>query len=113
MAETEQRLIDATKIDSVAYAGLEYIAPNDFAGICEYFKKQLIDDQPTVDAVEVIRCRDCEKWDGNHYCERANVVDLPEPLQRILYQTNPDDFCSKAVRRANNDTEQQTAVPAC
>ena len=58
---------------------------------------------------EVIRCKDCEKWNSDHYCERAAVVELP-PLEAILYQTAPDDFCSRAVRRTNNETEQQTAA---
>lgn len=69
-----------------------------------------ITEAQTVDAVEVIRCEDCEKWDSNHYCERAAVVELPPLLEAILYQTAPDDFCSRAVRRVNNETEQQTAA---
>ena len=59
---------------------------------------------------EVIRCKDCEKWNSDHYCERAAVVELPPLLEAILYQTAPDDFCSRAVRRTNNETEQQTAA---
>ena len=32
--------------------------------------KTLIDEQPTVDAVEVVRCRDCKLWQICNLCMR-------------------------------------------
>jgi hypothetical protein len=52
------RLIDADKV-VFHYEGLSKIAPNDFAGIAEYFANQ-IKNAPTVDAVEIVRCMDCK-----------------------------------------------------
>jgi hypothetical protein len=57
-----------------------------------------IDKCPTVDAVEVVRCKDCKHykpqsksahWQSTtHYCCRCAVV-----------KVNPDDFCSYGERK--------------
>ena len=56
--------------------------------------KEEIDKIPTVDAVEVVRCKDCVYWDGRGYdgrCEGyANGL--------IRDYTNFDDFCSYGER---------------
>ena len=42
-----------------------------------------IENQPTVDAVEVVRCKDCIHWDKDFlWCDRKNV------------RFAEDDFCS-------------------
>lgn len=105
MADNEQRLIEAGNLWSDIMA-----LPHNGDMVSSDEVEQAIIDAPTVDAVEVIRCQDCEKWNSDHYCERAAVVELPPLLEAILYQTAPDDFCSRAVRRVNNETEQQTAA---
>lgn len=48
-----------------------------------------IDDAPTIDAVEVVRCKDCAK---REYCRTTNV-----------WATVPDDdwFCADAERRSD------------
>ena len=52
----------------------------------------IIDEEPTVDAVEVIRCKDCrfiiDRADGTHGCYRNFVEDC-----------KIDDFCSCGERR--------------
>ena len=59
-----------------------------------------IENAPTVDAVEVVRCKDCKHyhprcqsvhWEGkkNMCCRSANV------------HTKPDDFCSYGERKDN------------
>ena len=57
----------------------------------------LIERQPSVDLIKVVRCMDCEHWtrfiapeDGNGYCNFGLV-------------RAESDFCSKALRRAAND----------
>ena len=60
----------------------------------------LIDDAPTVDAVPVIRCKDCG------HCRELNREDRREDLyiEGVLWCTQwdegvyPDDFCSYGVR---------------
>lgn len=53
----EKRLIDLNDL-TLEYGGLSQISPHDFAGICKYFVEQL-EIQPVIDAVEVVRCKDC------------------------------------------------------
>lgn len=55
----------------------------------------LVDEQPTVDAVEVVRCKDCKYGEpnGQHGCKCYHYK---------LYETHemsPNDFCSRAERR--------------
>lgn len=58
--------------------------------------KQLIDEQPTADVVEVVRCKDCVYWEqatpdsGN--CNRA--------LEITAYAT---DYCSYGERREDGE----------
>ena len=66
----------------------------------------LIDDAPTVDAVPVIRCKDCG------HCRELNRGDRTENLyiEGVLWCTQwdegvyPDDFCSYGVN--NNYREE-------
>ena len=52
---------------------------------------------PTVDAVPVIRCKDCKwyktnySWDGKEY--RICAIEAYEPVRKA------DDFCSRAERK--------------
>ena len=51
------------------------------------------EDAPTVDAVEVVRCRDCNHCDPeNHHCD--HYMGTVAPLSR-----KPDDFCSYGERK--------------
>ena len=47
-----------------------------------------IDEAHTVDAVEVVRCKDCKHFDGIWFCKICGV-----PSRK------PDDFCSYGKRR--------------
>ena len=48
----------------------------------------MIKTAPTVDAVEVVRCRECKYCDPeNHHCD--HYMGTAAPLRR-----KPDDFCS-------------------
>lgn len=59
------------------------------------FKYDLMD-APTVDAVEVVRCKDC-KWRGRLGCAVTIVDESDEPMD--------DDFCAWGERR-ENDTDE-------
>lgn len=56
-----------------------------------------VENAPTIDAVPVIRCKDCRwyktnySWDGKEY--RICVIDAYEPVRQA------DDFCSRAERK--------------
>lgn len=51
---------------------------------------------PTVDAVPVVRCKDCEYWEnGKDYEPYCNY------WEGMLTDTQADDFCSRGERRAD------------
>lgn len=57
-----------------------------------------IDTIPRVDAVEVVRCRECKyfgvyKYSGAGYCTNNNGYGFPNQ--------KPDDFCSRGERKDN------------
>ena len=63
---------------------------------------RLIEKAPTVDAVEVVRCKDC-KWykEGrilkeNKFCFRLKH---PKEDRRIGYNFSPDDYCSYGEKK--------------
>ena len=54
-----------------------------------------IDDAPTVDAVEVVRCKDCKYGEPNgQYGCKCYHYELYE-----THEMSPSDFCSHAERR--------------
>lgn len=60
-----------------------------------------IDELPTVDAVEVVRCKDCWQWSRN-----VGVADSPNG--HCFYhdiEMNGYDFCSYGERRGNGTTQ--------
>ena len=63
----------------------------------------LINDAPAVDAVPVVRCKDCKWWKTKYMRNRSErkvcVIEAYEPVR------NEDEYCSWAERRedGNND----------
>ena len=58
--------------------------------------RQFIHIAPAVDAVEVVRCKDCKHWledDDIGYCDNPDGLDNYD---------KPDDFCSYGERRTDN-----------
>ena len=61
-----------------------------------------IEGMPTIDAVEVVRCRKCEYWKRNpntkNYgvCRKVSYDDFEVVMER-------DDFCSYGIRRENGE----------
>lgn len=69
---------------------------------------KMIYDAPTVDAVEVVRCKDCEykrELEGHLVCGdsmRAGMsVDVFEIPTYYFDKIAPDDFCSRGRRKDN------------
>jgi hypothetical protein len=92
----EKRLLDANALMEA------YLEEQKKPGI--YSVAKLIMDAPTVDAVEVVRCKDCHWWrlvnkrNGCGICshETFSIDDCTvDPV------TEPDDFCSYGERKDN------------
>lgn len=69
--------------------------PNCYNGYSDTYDKamiiDLIDEQPTVDAIEVVRCKDCDDWIGDH-C-------------RELRYGDPNGYCAWAEREEDAEEE--------
>lgn len=65
-------------------------------GFFEYLKTR-----PTVDAVPVVRCKDCKYWtqDGNGYLDDQAHCGNPDGMDGC---TESGDFCSCGERRCGN-----------
>lgn len=85
--ELPVRLIDANALKMKQHGALRWLSGLD------------IEAAPTIDAVPVIRCKDCA------YCVKKDMFGrgFIYECKQTLYQTQLDDFCSMAKRRAIND----------
>lgn len=65
---------------------------------------ELVENAPIIDAVEVVRCRECKYcmlWNDMPTCERiANVMD--GYYHGTVDVVEPDDFCSHGERGEND-----------
>ena len=90
---SEKRLIDANAL--ISY--IDECSKESRFRVYYGYAKSFIDDAPTVDAVPVVRCRDCKHFKRNlendTYCSSVNGLTDPEE----------DDFCSYGERRVNHD----------
>ena len=62
-----------------------------------------INEMPTADVVEVIRCSECQHWGGvvfGNVCKRWSA-----PLAGMKNCTQPDDFCSYGERKGDENAE--------
>lgn len=85
-------LIDRSKItnsDIIHYLGRGYAS-------CAPDIRELLDDQPTMDAVPVVRCKECI-----HRDDGSCPMDANYPWN----DTKSDDYCSYGERRCENETD--------
>jgi hypothetical protein len=59
-------------------------------GVTGSVMQRMFDSLPTIDAVPVVRCRECKYWLGEHVCD----LDCNHETH-----TGPDDFCSRGQRK--------------
>ena len=95
------RLIDADALKPKVEAMVTHkVNENDyeFGGnqALDYVADILIEDAPTIDAVEVVRCKDCKYWHSN--TEFCDVWSLANIAQRTL----ADDYCSRGERKGGD-----------
>lgn len=97
------RLIDADKIvNGIALYMAENAYLNDTPLDALKMVANWITDAPTVDAVEVVRCRECK-----YYCQdeiygemcRHPELDFEIECYDHWINTKPDDFCSYGERK--------------
>ena len=88
------RLIDADKLNL-----LLGISDRDI------YAKYMLDKMPTIDAVSVVRCRECKYSRINHLmkkdilsCENIDVCG-----EEYLFERNPNDFCSYGERKGSDN----------
>lgn len=101
------RLIDATPLECQAKEGMgnewnHRTAPTSWAHAEERFLNR-IEDAPTVDAVPVVRCKDCKHlrvWNRKDiyaFCPKTNIVFLPFEKDTRTF------FCSFGERKDSAD----------
>ena len=88
------RLIDADRaMEIVRDQGIAH--PNAYH--LTNYATLILREAPTVNAVEVVRCRECKHCDPeNHHCDHP--MSTAAPLSR-----KPDDFCSYGKRKEGAD----------
>lgn len=62
-----------------------------------HIKYFVIDEMPTIDAVQVLRCKDCKHYDGSYsypMCWRNEI------------EVKADDYCSFGEKGEKNETYQ-------
>lgn len=93
------RLIDADKMavdESEAYMSAQVQITGDLNWLVNFAAhskiQRLIADTPTVDAVPVVRCKDCKYTGGDFVCYRG-----------VMVQHKPEDFCSYGERLGGDE----------
>lgn len=77
----------------------------------DYVADILIDDAPTIDAVEVVRCRDCIHWFPHTQCGFDEDCDEYHDYCGLLipdddyyaYRRKANDYCSYGERREGGE----------
>ena len=98
----KQRLIDADALDNELEAlKVRFKALGRDNVVDDYnFVQTVLLTAPTVDAVEVVRCKDCTHYNAEiHRCDHPNLNYDVECYDQWI-DTEPDDFCSYGGRSA-------------
>lgn len=87
------KLIDASELSKKVFE-------SDDTPTMKLYLDLLLLNAPAIDAVPVVRCKDC-RFDGDEDdC----------PLLSVAAYTNPDDFCSYGERKEGSDVEGDRGV---
>lgn len=93
----KRRAIDANEL-------LKYVGNKFGFMISKRELLQAIEMQPTMDAVEVVRCKDCKYYRESEHPERSGIkfcfrLMHPTENRHIGYNFSDDDFCSHGERK--------------
>lgn len=86
------RLIDADSI-KYRYAKLKLADGTETHGYFAFVTSLEIEEAPTIEAEPVVRCRECNSYNGHRYCTYLDETVLD------------DDFCSYGERREDNGVD--------
>ena len=106
-ATNDKRLIDANALDERFDKRVEWLRldAHDKYSLGLYHgaatDKDLIGEMPTVDAVEVVRCRDCKYWKQSWSKARNSFSDMEYigVCELTRYCRREIDFCSYGKRK--------------
>lgn len=95
LKERKMRLIDADALMSELKVKRKYLDTSTVIGRGEYIALNkaitMLDEQPTVDAVPVVRCKDCRYWwEEERQCKGE---------MGFARHWEADDYCSNGERR--------------
>ena len=111
--ENEKRLIVANELaERVSGIGIHFVGLRNGQILAKEAMEKYRDavlrtiyEAPTVDAVEVVRCKECKSWkclrEDRGLCKHPTFTlddDTIDPL------TEPDDFCSYGERKDNGQS---------
>ena len=99
-SSNEKRLIDADALMNVIRQHEYRLATKQGSidyGMFTLGIQQAVDEQQIIDAVPVVRCRECKHCDPeNHHCDHHMGTAAP-------FKRKPDDFCSYGERKEGAD----------
>ena len=97
------RLINADVFEELFDKQIEYGATDIFDAV-----EDALQDTPTIDAVPVVRCKECKHRGGYHcpmYHTETSLDDLDGFDDYNVDKTDGDGFCHRGERREQNGSE--------
>ena len=94
----EKRLIDANAVLAKQFTSGLSDASGNYYGHADVIFADDIENAPTVDAVEVVRCKDCRRC-FKHTTKRNKQIMWLCMRNEMEVCVRPDDFCSYGERR--------------
>lgn len=89
------RLIDAEVFEELFHKQMEYGATDVFDAV-----EDALQDTPTIDAVPVVRCKDCQYAFRNHGHDKDGC-----PIEDRRIWMDGDGFCSEGKRKKKEEHE--------
>ena len=65
--------------------------------------QNFLDNIPTADVVEVIRCKDCQHYIKDYHRCSLHLEEPDQYSAGFIFEMQEDDYCSCGERRTNNE----------
>lgn len=65
--------------------------------------QDFLDNIPTGDVVEVVRCKDCQHYNKRYHRCNLHSEEPDQYSTGFIFEMQEDDFCSCGERRTNNE----------